>query len=391
VVTSLVRVSRGTLAEPAEVQGVAAVATDGSRVYFVARGVLTEGLNGEGQAPVRGADNLYVYSAATSSTAFIASLCSGPATSGAVADSSCPSDLSAQETKDGRNDFSLWLASPATREVQTAGPGEDPGRFLLFSSYAKLIGRGPQADVDDAKDVYRYDAQTGLLDRVSVGEGGADSNGNCSDAPGGSECDAVINDLNLAPDSLHVQRGMETRAISSDGSRVVFETAAPLSHAASNDVTDVYEWSQGGSSPEGHVSLVSDGRSPVAETDAVMSPSGQDIFFETSQGLVSQDTDGQADVYDARLGGGFPAVPAEPAPCSGDACQGPLRNPAPSLVPGSAVQLSGENFAAPAVVAKPKVRSVKCRKGRRLRRGKCVVAKPKRKKSNAHGARGVSR
>ena len=70
----------------------------------------------------------------------------------------------------------------------------------------------------------------------------------------------------------------------------------------------------------------------------MIDPSGRNIFFITSQGLVPQDTDGADDVYDARLGGGFPLPPAPVQPCAGDACQGPLTNPAPLLVPGSAVR-----------------------------------------------------
>ena len=35
-----------------------------------------------------------------------------------------------------------------------------------------------RSDTDTAKDVYRYDAETGALDRVSGGEADADANGN---------------------------------------------------------------------------------------------------------------------------------------------------------------------------------------------------------------------
>ena len=42
---------------------------------------------------------------------------------------------------------------------------------------------------------------------------------------------------------------------------------------------------------------------------------------------------------------GFPQAPAAAQPCSGDACQGPLTNPAPLLIPGSVSQVPGENLA----------------------------------------------
>ena len=76
-VTSLVQVSHG--GEPAEVQGVVSIAPDGSHVYFVARGVLGSGANARGDAPVKGADNLYVYdSTSGGQPVFVTDLCSGP-------------------------------------------------------------------------------------------------------------------------------------------------------------------------------------------------------------------------------------------------------------------------------------------------------------------------
>ncbi len=95
-VTSLVQVSQDrNPGEAGEVQGVVRVSPDGSRVYFVARGLLSEGENEEGQAPVRGADNLYVYDSLSESTTFIADLCSGIGHSGSVADLHCPEDSTA--------------------------------------------------------------------------------------------------------------------------------------------------------------------------------------------------------------------------------------------------------------------------------------------------------
>ena len=112
----------------------------------------------------------------------------------------------------------------------------------------------------------------------------------------------------------------------------------------------------------------------------MITPSGRDIFFMTVQGLLAQDTDGAEDVYDARLGPDFPAEPAKAKACEGDACQGPLTNPAPLLVPGSVSQAPGENLpappaATPVVTPKKKGAVSSCSKGRRRRHGKCVKAK----------------
>jgi hypothetical protein len=386
VETSLVQVSHDpNVGEPADVQGVVSIAPDGSRVYFVARGVLGEGANQQGVSPVKGADNLYVYENdaqyPAGSTVFIGDLCSGPGLSGVAQDVSCPTDLEATSTFHGevRNDTNLWLSFPYSR-AQTAG---SDGRFLVFSTYARLITAGPEADADDAMDVYRYDARTGLLERVSLGEAGHDANGNRNDTEavgveGLRDADATIQ-LAVRGHSPQEERRVVERAVSEDGSRIVFMTEDPLSPAATNGLANVYEWH------EGSVSLVSSGSALEPDGDPVITSSGRDLFFATTAGLVGGDTDGLADVYDARIGEGFPVAPAQAEACAGDACQGPLTNPAPLLVPGSVPQAAGGNFA-PAVVTtavkpKPKSKPAKCRRGLVRKNGKCM----RRPKKSARG------
>jgi len=340
-VTSLIDVSLAPSSdEPADVQGVVAVAPDGSQVYFVARGVLSDGPDAEGEVPVSGADNLYVYDSVTGDQpVFVADLCSGVGLSGESRDARCPSVLHANIA--GDDDVPLWAGHDV--EAQTA----DNGRFLLFSSYGQLS----DSDTDTARDVYRYDAVTGKLNRVSIGEGGYDADGN------DSLFDASIPLTQITSSHVVAQTGVDSRAISEDGSRVVFTTTEPLSPNAVNGEPNLYEWVEDKmGSGEGKVSLISTGTSSDPVSEAVISPSGRDVFFVTSQGLVPQDTDGEADVYDARLNGGFPSGPIPAQPCSGDACQGPLLTPAPLLIAGSVSQASGENLVRPSVKprAKPK-------------------------------------
>ena len=367
-VTGLVQVSHDpSLGESAEVQGVVSVAPDGSRVYFVARGVLSEGMNAEGQAPVKGANNLYVYDAVSGHVVFVADLCSSSGLSGVAPDSRCPGNL---EPENGglekRNDGALFHREP---EAQSAGDGG----FLVFSTYAQLV----KGDIDTAKDVYRYDAASGMLARISVGEEGYDVNGN------NNAFDAKIKRApigNLLKGGTDIDRHeLQTRAVSEDGSRIVFTTGEPLSPGATNGLENAYEWH------EGAVSLVSSGSDEGPVNNVVMSPSGNDIFFETVQGLVSQDTDGAADIYDARLAHvpgeavGVPlAGPTEQQSCSGDACQGPLTNPAPLLVPGSVSQTPGEDLPTPPVAAKakpkPKVKA-KVKKKKKVLKGRHAKVK----------------
>jgi hypothetical protein len=118
------------------------------------------------------------------------------------------------------------------------------------------------------------------------------------------------------------------RMFSDDGS-VFFDTATPLVPEDVNHARDVYEWKSG------TVSLLSSGRGDTDSNYLDNSASGDDVFFTTKDQLVDEDSDGNYDVYDARVGGGFPDPPPPPQ-CDVD-CQGPI-TPSPFFdVPGSEV------------------------------------------------------
>ena len=366
-VRSLTQVSQDPNGGAAEVQGVLRVAPDGQRAYFVARGELLTGpqrhaLESEGRpVPRSGADNLYVYDdAAGGNISFVGDLCSGLNRSGAAEDAGCPS---------GGSDESLWQPEgyQSGGESQTARPS---GEFLVFSTYAQLVSE----DTNSAKDVYRYDAQSGVVSLVSVGEDAYEPSGSADLSAGIAE--------GHRGGPLSDEYELNDRAISGDGSRIVFTSARPLSPAVTNGLVNAYEW-HAGPDGQGSVSLISSGNAVEAVTDVVISPSGSSVFFVTSQGLVPQDTDGLDDVYDARLGEGFPAAPSERQPCEGDGCQGPLTNPAPLLVPGSVSQAPGEDFPPPptTVAPKPEPKPKLCKKGFVKKKNKCIK-KAKAKKAS---------
>ena len=135
----LVAVSAGS-ADP-EVQGVARISEDGSHVYFVAEGELTEASNALGHSALAGADNLYVY--ADGHVSFIATLAPG--------------------------DAADW-AHDDNRPVLASGEG----RFLVFTSEADLTDEGIAAG---RRQVFQYDADTGALVRASIGEEGFNDDG----------------------------------------------------------------------------------------------------------------------------------------------------------------------------------------------------------------------
>jgi hypothetical protein len=298
----------------ADVQGVTRLSEDGSRAYFVAKGVLASNPEANGASAMAGDYNLYAWTRDTGhpdgETRFVAKL--DPADGGSTGNG-------------------LWNSDWTGRLAQAT----DDGRYLVFGTYAPLIDHGPQADTDSARDIYRYDAQTGALTRLSIGV----------DGDGGNEpgVDANFTINAESTDKALIKRSART-AMSDDGGSVVFNTTDALAPGDTNGTVDVYLWH------EGHVSLISSGKpsddqavqeftnSALGTTAgglvvALISPSGRDVYFETTARLVSTDVDTVFDIYDARVDGGF-GLSRSPA-CSGDACQSPPSAPPPPSQTGS--------------------------------------------------------
>lgn len=334
------------------VRGVLRISPDGSSVYFVARGVLTQQPNARGGIARPGAENLYVADLQTGSLTFLADLCTGAERSGALSGlAQCPGS---------GDDLNLLRMGSANSRPESPFSYLTPdGRFLVFTTYAQLT----PDDTNQAADVYRYDAQTGSLVRVSVGHDGFDQNGN-----GGGQ-DAIV-DTHVGSGPL----GSVPRLASDDGSTIVFTTARPLQEGDVNGVQDVYEWHQG------EVTLLS-GSSNEAIDTAVVSSSGRDVFFATPQGLLPQDTDGLRDLYDARVGGGFPLPGQGPPICeTPEGCGRQAGPEPPPPTQGSASLQHG-----PEEPAKP------CRKGFVKRHGHCVKAHHHHRRKAHHHKRSHKR
>lgn len=131
--------------------------------------------------------------------------------------------------------------------------------------------------------------------------------------------------------------------ILSDRGQVFFETEDPLVPEDTNGKRDVYEWSNGA------VYLLSGGQSAQGSYLLDSSESGDDVFIVTRARLVGQDRDDVSDVYDVRVDGGIasqnPSAP--PAPCGGSACQGDAQPPASLPTPASV------SFAGPKTAMRP--------------------------------------
>jgi hypothetical protein len=297
-------------------QGVVRISEDGSHVYFVASEVLTGAPNGVGSEAEAGGNNLYAYDTSTQGLKFVATL--------PVADEA------------------LWSRSDARRPVQATPDGQ----FLLFSSNGDLT----PDDTSTVAQLFRYDASTGSLIRISVGQNGYNSDGNTNTAP-------VTVPARFA--AFAVSNGIPQKMISDDGSTIAFESSSALTPGALDNVTvqgsavlapNIYEWN------EGHVGLLTDGRDRSANnggrqgfreplTQLVgMDGAGVNVYFITGSPLVSSDTDTVGDIYDARRGGGI-ANPQANA-CQGEGCQGG-QIPQPQVPTPASAGISGEGNVSP--------------------------------------------
>jgi DNA-binding beta-propeller fold protein YncE len=191
------------------------------------------------------------------------------------------------------------------------------GRYVLFTTSRRLT----DDDNGGFPQVYRYDADVRQWLCISCRPDGSRSRASAN--PNGQ------GDLFGSADRM--------RNVLDNG-RVFFQSFDALVPEDSNGRQDVYQWE------DGRTSLISSGRSTSDSVFGDASVTGDDVYFQTRERLVGQDTDGYFDMYNARVGGGLdtqkgpgPGV----APCVADACQG-----APSLPAAPAVAAS-VTFAGP--------------------------------------------
>ena len=297
-----------------------AISTDGSTVLFTAQGVLAANEDALGETAVAGHHNLYVWRR----------------------DAGHP---------EGQTKFLGRLIDDDLNSAQHYAQTTADGHYFVFATATPLVS----TDTDSARDVYLCNSVTGTMIRVSMNTLGGGGNNDLFDA--GITFGAPNND----PGPL------AHPAVSNDGEAVVFTTAEPLSPLDHNDASDVYLWKAG------RVSLVTIGTlgGGIAEVPGDNYPvgisgSGADIFFPSRQQLSPTDGDGGADIYDARIGGGF-SVPRRES-CSGEACQSP-----PSGSPSISASVT-EN-----PTTEGNLNPKRCPRGKVFKRNKCVK-KPREKR-----------
>lgn len=265
--------------------------------------------------------------------------------------------------QDGNESWSFALALRLSRVTPD-------GKRLLFVSSSPNQPTGEQSAAQcngqPCRRAYVYDAAAdggqGRLQCASCIPDGAPTASDVDYVPrvgtGGAQPEAHLN-----------------RALSEDGRYAFFSSADRLVPGDSNGRYDVYAYD----TRSAQVSLLSSGQCNCNSYFVDASADGSDVFFTTREQLVGWDVDQTVDLYDARLGGGFPEPASPPPTCQGDACQPPpasLNDPTPA---SSAFVGAGDRGASRA-----------CPKGKRRVRSqgkvRCAPRKAKQQRNRKHRA-----
>ncbi len=330
----------------ADVTGVIGVSADGHYVYFIAGGQLVAGLPSPSSlGPLYG---LYVWH--DGAVAYIGGIYVG--------------NVALNASQDFQDD-------PAEARVTP------DGKYLLFMStngvgltgYDHNQGACSDPSGSGCRELYIYSAVNQHLSCASCNPSGARATADASTQvrvdTGGSSTTPAVN-----------------RAISDDGRRVFFTTGEALVPQDTNGKLDAYEYDV----PTGTAHLLSTGKDTSDSYFMTASASGDDAFILTRQRLVGWDTDGAYDLYDVRVGGGFPA-PSPSAPCIGDACHGTSTGTPDATTPGSTLVKRPSTHGR---TAKLKPKPVHCKRGfvRKRVRGKVrCVKRPRRVAKRANVGR----
>ncbi len=308
------------------------------------------------------------------------------------------------DTQIGQTSF--IAATSGQLEAQEPAYTTPDGQFFTFVSIGVEVA-GPrglpelQSEPRGAghNELYRYDVADGSVMCVSCGDGAV--------APAEGEMIDPTGHLGRKDESPPFVR------MSEDGQRVFFQTTAKLVAQDTNSTEvdlssttgepgqDVYEWEADGTEEAsgvlcrvavGCTHLLSTGEDVGRATFLGASENGENVFFATAGQLVPQVDAEFLNIYDARVGGGFPPPRGEPECLS---CQGVGSPPPLFSAPASGTFVGPGNAAVPVPVAatstQTKTKTVKCGKGHVKRKGRCVEAKVRHGKKVKRASRGAGR
>ena len=368
-------------ASGASVQGVIDESTDGSYIYFVAKGELEPGHGTDGQP------NVYMVHDA-GPPVFVATLDAG---------GTC------KPTAASRSDACVWSQYPAIREAYVT----PDGRHLAFMSNRSLPTRDFPGGYDNRDqttgasdiEVYEYAAPT-----KSEEEAGGDGMLVCASCdPTGKPPigDALLGGISLTSNYSGEEGGEEqphleglstpfyrVRALSENGARLFYtasvphiEPRPPVKGKLGGPVVKVREYEAAGegscTTPGGCQYVISSAGNGESDNFLGANADGSDVYFATATPLTASDKDDLRDVYDARIDGGFTESPA-PASCEANCPRERSGIPGATALLTNTTGASG-NLVPPslaAVTSHPPRKAVKrCRKGHVRRHGRCVKVK----------------
>ncbi len=365
----------GDDSESSEVVGVIGASDDGSRVYFVARGQFVAD-----EPPAPRVYGIYLWDAET--LRYV-----GPLGEGNISEG--PGGRAAEELV---SSGSANLVGGIGHQARVTSDG----RRLLFGSYegTGLLSRYGGVDHDHGgcaldgtskgcRELYLYDTEADSLRCVSCNPDGSPSatvgkDERVTAAETMTSLTSSVTGLSAALSPLPY----EGRQLSADGRYAFFSTAQRLVPEDTNGTVDAYVFD----SELGEPRLLSSGEDSWPSFFLDASASGTDAFIVTRERLSGWDLDSTFDLYDARIGGGFPEPPPPPPGCVGDACQPPplsLNDPTPA---SAGFQGPGNPSA-----RKPKARCPKGARKVKARGGKSRCVKQRQGKRAAKSDRRAGR
>jgi hypothetical protein len=294
---------------------------DGSQVFFASTDRLTEA------APEDASVKEYDFDVETRAITYLPGVV-GPI----VAASRDASSFMFRNTATSPQELDVWRAGNGGGQITQVG--QLPEATEIGEPYGSTIGVEARASADGSVfvfdtnapipgfannrsgfgEVYRYETAPNRLSCLSCAPLGTVPSGN-----------AYISYDNHGGANSKPRSTVDTRAMSADGARVFFDSPDPLSPQAANGKRNVYEWEEAGigscTASSGCIYLISSGTGSEDAFYLDNSESGNDVFFNTSAGLVTGDTDEAYDAYDARVPHPTDtSPPVAPAPCEAASC-----------------------------------------------------------------------
>jgi hypothetical protein len=376
----------------ADVQGVIGISRNGTYVYFVAGGALSAGPNGKDELPTRrrcirpaagvpqtsetegkltegyGCNLFVVHYDGTSwePPRFVATLAAidNEEQTSAVNAPRAPAEAAGD-----------WVPNIGSRTAEVV----PDGGAIVFSSTQDLTGYDTHVLAFEqpigGTEVFLYDFASNKLTCTSC------------DPTGGPPDDSIVQptaSFTYLPVSS--SQTFMHRWVNNEATKVFFDSSQPLVPGDANRNQDVYEWKAEGSEgcPEatsrygGCVFLLSGGESPDFSFLVDADESGENVFIVHRGPLgAAGPRDDKFHLYDVRAGGGYSVSSLG---CTGTGCQG-VPPAAPLFATPASATFRGVGNFPPAVPAKKITKkTVKCVKGKKLSRGKCVKARSKKKK-----------